>query len=100
MLSIAEEPRAVFAIGLVDARARARAVIHCEPVAESSGESTDEGPGTGGILERESPVATSADNGDRRATPEPGLQEGLYRCEIDEGGEEDVTAPGRGQGQG
>ena len=69
VLSIAEEPREIFAIGLVDARARARAVIHHERIAHCRVEATHEAPGTGGILEREATLAAGADDGNGRTLP-------------------------------
>ena len=66
VLSVAEEPREIFAIGLVYARARARAVIHREPVAQRRAETADESPRTRGVLEREASVAArtgDSDNG-------------------------------------
>lgn len=83
MLSIAEEPREIFAIGLVNARARARAVIHREPVAQGRAEPAHEGPGTGGILEREGTLATGTGDGDGRTGLEPGREERYNRREID-----------------
>jgi len=58
VLSVAEKPREVFAISLIDARARARAVIQDEHVTSAGAETSDEAPGTGGILERETAFAT------------------------------------------
>lgn len=87
MLSVAEEPREIFAIGLVNARARARAVIHREPVAQRRAETAHEGPGTGGILEREASVATRTGDGDGRTHLEPGPEERYNRREIDVRGE-------------
>ena len=58
VLRVAEEPRKIFAIGLVNARACARAVIHRELVAPCRMQATHEAPGTGGILEREASLAT------------------------------------------
>ena len=71
MLSIAEEPGDVFAISLVDARARARAVIHHELAAGGSDETANEAPGTGGILEREASIAAGADDGNTRLFRKP-----------------------------
>lgn len=83
MLSVAEEPREIFAIGLVYARARARTVIHCEPVTQCRAETTHEGAGTGGILEREGSLATGTGDGDNRILPEVALKEGGDCCQID-----------------
>ncbi|MFA6167523.1 MAG: hypothetical protein WC700_12970 [Gemmatimonadaceae bacterium] len=83
MLSVAEEPREIFAIGLVYARARARAVIHNEPVAERRVETADEGAGTGGILECEASLTTGTGDGDGRTRLEPGREERYNRREID-----------------
>jgi len=75
VLSVAEEPREVFAISLVEARARARAVIHSERIAHNRTEATHEAPGTGGILEREASLAAGTDDGNGRTLPEPELEE-------------------------
>ncbi len=83
MLSIAEAPREVFAIGLVNARAGARAVIHRERAAQGGAEAADEGAGTGRILERETSFASGADNGDNRILPKHRLEEGCDCREID-----------------
>ncbi|HEY3286895.1 MAG TPA: hypothetical protein VGJ96_07205 [Gemmatimonadaceae bacterium] len=83
MLSVAEEPREVFAIGLVKARAGACAVIHREPVADGGLEAADEGAGTGGILEREAPIAAGAGDGDGRTRLEPWREARYNRREID-----------------
>ena len=83
MLSIAEEPREIFAIGLVNARARARAVIHHEPVAQRRAETAHEGPGTGGILEREASVAAGTGDGYNVTLPETTLEEACSCCQID-----------------
>ena len=83
VLSVAEEPRKVFAISLVEARAGTRAVIHSERIAHGRAEAADEAPGTGGILEREATLAAGTDDGNGRTLPEPGLEE-RYDCrEID-----------------
>lgn len=83
MLSVAEEPREIFAIGLVYARACARAVVHREPVAQRRAEPAHEGAGTGGILERESSLAAGTGEGDNRILPEFALKEGGDCCQID-----------------
>jgi len=83
VLSVAEEPREIFAIGLVEARARARAVIHRERIADGGEEAADEAPGASGILERKSPFAAGADDGNNRILPEPWLEEGCDCREID-----------------
>lgn len=66
VLSVAEEPREIFAIGLVKARAGACAVVHREPVADDGLEAAHEGPSTGGILQGEAPIATGAGDGNNR----------------------------------
>lgn len=83
MPSVAEEPREVFAISLVDARARARAVIHRERVAQGAAEARYEVPRTGGILQRESSLAPGTGNGNNRILPEPWREEGCDCREID-----------------
>jgi hypothetical protein len=74
VLSVAEKPREVFAISLIDARARARAVIQHERVASGRVQASDEAPGTGGILEREPTLAAGTDDGNGRAGTELELQ--------------------------
>ncbi len=83
MLSVAEEPREIFAIGLVNARARARAVIQNEPVAQRRAETAHEGAGTGGILERETSLAAGTGDRDGKTCLEPWREERDNRREID-----------------
>ncbi len=83
MLSVAEATREVFAIGLTDARAGTRAVIYGERIAEPLTKKGDEAPRGGGILERESSLASGADDGNNRSLPKHRLQERANCLEID-----------------
>lgn len=91
MLGIAEAPRAVFAIGLVNARGRACAVVERERIAEAGTEEIHEAPRAGGILEGKAPLASGTDDGDVLTSSHGMFEGGQYRREIDEGGEGDVT---------
>ncbi len=83
MLSVAKEPRDVFAIGLVNARAGACAVILGEPLVEADLKAAHERPGTGGVLEGETSIAACANDGHTRILPEHLLEEGCDCRKID-----------------
>jgi hypothetical protein len=83
VLSIAEEPREIFAIGLIKARAGACGVIQGEPVTDDGLKATDESAGTGGVLEREASIATGAGDGNNRVLRQARGEEESDCLEID-----------------